>query len=166
MSPPLVINPNETAASAEIISNVINRAEALRPGFNSEIPAKFNLPSTGTNYENQYILDRRNKKLQNMEVGLNFSSTISSNSSASSSSNTISNENKVKNQSNAFMNPIEQIQAQHTGQNNIDDTQSQFSNVDNPFGRSPSNVLGLKLAENPNLEEKDNEIVFESEIKH
>ena len=164
MSPPLVINPDETAKSAGIISDVINRAEALRPGFYSEIPAKFNLPSTGQDYENQYILDRRNKKLQNMGVGLN--STISSNSSASSSSNTISNENKVKNQSNAFMNPIEQIQAQHTDQSNIDTTQSQFSNVDNPFGRSPSNVLGLKLAENPNLEEKDNEIIFESEIKH
>lgn len=166
MSPPLVINPSEIAASAEIISNVINKAEALRPDFYSEIPAKFNLPSTGTNYENQYILDRRNKKLQSMTMGLNSNSTISSNSSASSSSNTISNENKVKIHSNEFMNPIEQIQAQHTDQKNFDATQSQFSNVDNPFGRSPSNVLGLKLAENPNLEEKDNEIIFESEIKH
>jgi hypothetical protein len=157
LSPPLVINPSEIVASAEIISSVINRAQLLRPEFNPEESAKFNLPSTGTNYENQYILERRNKKLQSMGLNLNNGSNINVN---------VENVSKVNTPSNEFMNPIEQIQSQQKQQSNFDATLSQFAHVDSPFGTSPSNVLGLKLAENPNLEEKDIDIVFESEIKH
>ena len=142
---------------ADIISNVINRAQNLRPEFIPSAPAQFNIPSTGSNYESQYINKRRAEKLK--KLGNNFA-VINPFSEAIP--------DQDLNPTSDNMNPIEQIQ--HTNKLEI---KSQFAHVISPFGTSSSNVLGLhmsgfKISEVSEsivnaAEDKDNEIVFDSD---
>ncbi len=155
MSPPLVINAAEIEKSAEIICSVINRAQHLNPEFNSNINATFNLPTTGTNYESQYIINRRSNKLK--ALGLN----IHTNDSTGPSTHLL--------QQGEPLNPYQQIQAAEPTQPSQQTQQSEssptdFTHVENPFAMSASNVLGLKLGETPTVDDKDNEIIFESEM--
>jgi hypothetical protein len=152
LSPPLVINAAEIEKSAEIISSVINRAQHLNPEFNTNINATFNLPTTGTNYESQYIINRRSNKLK--ALGLN----IHINDSTGPSTHLL--------QQGEPLNPFQQIQTaeptQQTQQSESSPTD--FTHVENPFAMSASNVLGLQLGETPIVDDKDNEIIFESEM--
>ena len=161
MSPPLVINAAEVEKSAEIICNVINRAQHLNPDFSPNASATFNIPSTGTNYESQYIINRRSNKLKALGLSIN------TNVSTGPSTHLL--------QQGEPMNPYQQIQAadhtqhiqqtqqtQQTQQNESSPTD--FTHVENPFGMSPSNILGLKLGDTPTVDDKDNEIIFDSEM--
>ncbi len=156
MTPPLCITEKEIERSADIISSVLNRAEGLATYSESNQKVSFNIASTHSPFENQFLQKRRASKLD-----------LTSTKFSEKKSNMINIEidkSKLNPQSD-ILSPYEQIQknlhVQELEQN------AELSSLDNYSARNPLDLLKLDLVRNEEeIQEKKETQTIDSQIRH